>query len=680
MNLLESLLLLVDCQAFALQVAVGGMGVSALALGAAHLLRRRAAPLRYGVLLTGVIALLAVPALVGLGRFCQDALALLTPPPQDEVVTIPAALLPEFLNRPGPDSPPAVADAPMPVAALAGAGLLVVWAFGMAVGVCRLLYALCKQGRAPVGAPWQAAFWTPELQEQLARKLGLRRFPDVHLSPVAPMPLVIGMWRPRILLPEAAPHLWTQAHWEAVLLHEAAHIARKDHWAVLAQRGAVILFWWCPPVHVLARRLNELREQICDDCALQGACDRISYAELLVESAEHFLNLQAQPVPLGLLASARGGLEARVNRVLAMEKPNMPKLTLPGKLLGAALLGAACLLTTTGTAFSGGTPPPKKIQIKILVDGKEIDLSDARLLELLEAPKKKTAAEDQLKEALRALAAAQEALREKAVGQAAGGAKLDQPAGVGVWKGVVFSPDGKVIKAATDAKGVAFSPDGKTISVDDGKEVIVIDAASGRIIAKAAHGAAEMYKMMMGGQSVAQGKADPRIEELVKQAEAIKPGSGAEVRKALQGVPKAGDALKDPKAHKHAPSPMGLHVWDAETGKKIIVLEIEDGKVLNLGAADLEKLLGKAIELRIDLGAAKDKAKAAEKLIELEWLLKKKQADAKEADAKALELRWQVKPDKKAPPAPDLEALSRQIERLQAELQELRKRLEAGKK
>ena len=52
----------------------------------------------------------------------------------------------------------------------------------------------------------------------------------------------------------------------------------------------------------------------------------------------------------------------------------MTRLSLTGKLLGAAFLGVACLMTMAGTALSGGQPPaPKKIQIKIIVDGKEID-------------------------------------------------------------------------------------------------------------------------------------------------------------------------------------------------------------------------------------------------------------------------------------------------------------------
>ena len=60
----------------------------------------------------------------------------------------------------------------------------------------------------------------------------------------------------------------------------------------------------------------------------------------------------------------------------------MVKLSLAGKLLGASFLVAACLLTTAATAFSQAqAQPQKKVQIKILVDGKEIDLSDLKILE-----------------------------------------------------------------------------------------------------------------------------------------------------------------------------------------------------------------------------------------------------------------------------------------------------------
>src|SRR6202011_527902 len=120
------------------------------------------------------------------------------------------------------------------------AGLLALWVLGTMIGIGRLLHALWKQNRALAGLPWRPGFWTDDRQAHLARQLGLRRFPAVHLSAAVPMPMVIGIWRPTIVLPEPAPATWGQPQWEAVLLHEAAHIARGDHWAALAQRIAVM--------------------------------------------------------------------------------------------------------------------------------------------------------------------------------------------------------------------------------------------------------------------------------------------------------------------------------------------------------------------------------------------------------------------------------------------------------
>ena len=177
------------------------------------------------------------------------------------------------------------------------------------------------------------------MRARLAQSLGLKDFPSVHVSPVAPMPMVMGIWRPKILVPAEAPTTWGPTQWQAILLHEGAHIARRDHWAVPAQRLAVLLFWWCPLVYFIGRRLNELRECICDDYALQGSCDAFAYAEVLVESAECLLKLKTVPVAIALLNSAQGGLEARVTRLLEKERKPMTKLSRVGKLSAGLLVG-----------------------------------------------------------------------------------------------------------------------------------------------------------------------------------------------------------------------------------------------------------------------------------------------------------------------------------------------------
>src|SRR4030095_16772890 len=112
-----------------------------------------------------------------------------------------------------------------------------------------------------VGERCPPAFGTEDVNSQLAAKLGLRQFPEVYVSPAAPMPMVVGLWRPSIVLPQQAPGAWRQPQWEAVLLHEGAHVARRDPWAALVQRLAIILFWWCPLARLPGSPLKTPRAQ-----------------------------------------------------------------------------------------------------------------------------------------------------------------------------------------------------------------------------------------------------------------------------------------------------------------------------------------------------------------------------------------------------------------------------------
>jgi beta-lactamase regulating signal transducer with metallopeptidase domain len=623
MSLWESMSLSTEARAFALLLALSGGVASALALLAARTLRRRSAPLRYGVLFGGIVGLLASPVLVGVGFSLQNAFTSV----REETVRIPVEHLADFLAVPEPTPPPALSEDALPWADWLGMFVVGVWVFGAAVGLVRLVRGLWQQRGIVTNADWHADWWTEERREALALKVGLRAFPHVCRSPVAPMPMVVGVWRPRIVVPDAAPASWAQAQWEAILLHEAAHIARRDPWAILAQHVAVLAYWWCPLVHLLARRLNDLRETICDDYALEGPCDRIAYAQLLVETAERVVDLRTCPAPLGLLDSARGGLEERVTRLLEKEKRSMTKLSLAGKLLGACVLAAACMSITAATAFSQAPPPQKKIQIKIVIDGKEIDLSDADLQELLARAIKKAAAQ--------------------------------------------AAPE-KVHVHDWITKEVALGPDTAILAKTDGKVMTVFDAKSGKVIAKFDMGDQAPHDILMKlklhdpnahqVQVQAAVKLDPRIEELVKQAEAIKPGSGATIRAALGATPAYGPVILPkppvPVAPPHA-------IAQPPAGDKVIVIVLSDGKLLHLhGGA------GTKVELPMQ------KQPGDPKMLELQKAI--------DSLIKSGQMRETKKAPEPGPPLttvkPDLEALARKIERLNAELNELRRRLDAEKK
>jgi beta-lactamase regulating signal transducer with metallopeptidase domain len=614
-----------DVPALALLVALSGVAVSALALAAGRLLRCHSAPVRHGVLFGGVIAMLAAPVLVAFGQSLNGLFAVTT----EETVKIPANQLSDVITGSGmkvPPAPPPSSDA----GDMIGAVLIAAWALGMAFGLAGLVRGLWKQRRALAGEPWQPEWWTDQRRRALAEKVGLRRFPPVWRSPLAPMPMVLGLCRPRIVLPESAP--WGQAQWEAVLLHEAAHIRRRDQWAALAQRLAVIHFWWCPLVYRLSRRLNEVREGICDGYALEGPCDRFAYAQLLVETADRLVTLKT--VAVGLLDSARGGLEARITRLLAKEKRPMTRLTLAGKLLGAAALVLAGLTIMAASAYSQAPPPQKKIQIKIIFDGKELDLNEETIQLLLAKQRDDARIRRKRLSLMRAL-------------------ELDN------------ANDPLFIEALI-------------------REAEKLKPGSGPAVRKALQQA--LYESLGAGRKEA-------IEKLSNEAERLTPGSGAKFLFYL----KAGGAKLNP--GQRVPPPVELDFYPPSQALILkdsrIAVATEPGEVLlfdiKVDADTLKKLEKSGLKIVPGSMVPRDGQPVPKDPKEISWRIKDLQDAGKLQEAAAYaeylkavgamagwaKLRREAALQKQGPAkTPDLEAISRQLDRLNVELQELRKRLE----
>ncbi len=647
---------------FALRLALGGVGICTLTLILACLLQRRSESLRYAVLLTGLLALLTSPAFVGVG---QSAMPWLTSEPEEqaEIVKIDAELLPMFLNAPAPE-PSEPSETSFSAISAFGLSASALWLLGSLVGVVRLVRGYWKQRRAIMTQAWQPVFWTPENQARLAEKVGLPTFPAVHVSPNVPMPVVLGHWRPVIVLPADTPAPWDQRKWEAVLLHEAAHIARRDPWAALAQRFAAMLFWWCPLVYVINKRLSALRETICDDFALEGSCDAIAYAELLVESAERMLNLNVSPMPVALLDSAQGGLESRVARLLEKEKKPMTKLSFTGKCLGATLLAATALLTTAATALSGGQPEPaKKVQIKIIIDGKEIDLSDANLWQHLQAAQAKPARKDSKDQP------AQD--------------KADRPKQGDKKSGHAFQFAYPPTAPVPPIPPMVYGQNNDIITTEKDGKIVITDAKTGKVIASFERGTPGFGPIVVPFQAgMVQGKSDPRIDELVKQAEAIKPGSGMAVRIALQGGPQYG-TFTIPAVPVGGPRPHGdekviqlRNPWNWQAGKAVVIIADKDGKPRQLTEDEIKNILSGKGPFPIDPEAIKKLLPANQGA----WKFEIDLEHTKKAVTRPLPSPMAKPALPSAPQRPaELDELRRQFERLNAELDALRKRVESQK-
>lgn len=84
-------------------------------------------------------------------------------------------------------------------------------------------------------------------------------------------PVVWGLFRPVLLVPRDMTLRFTVNQIRWVLLHELAHIRRRDNIVVIFQRIMLIIFFFHPGVWLTNWLIDQLREYACDDIALQGS-------------------------------------------------------------------------------------------------------------------------------------------------------------------------------------------------------------------------------------------------------------------------------------------------------------------------------------------------------------------------------------------------------------------------
>ena len=146
-----------------------------------------------------------------------------------------------------------------------------------------------------------------------------------------------------------------EKQFQAILLHEMAHIVRRDHWVGVGQRIAAVLFWWNPLVHWTCNEISELREEICDNhvVLVQGEGQRL--ARILVDLAARVTSGPPLPLTLGVLEPRLTGLTGRVTRLLDKERNMETRMRLRSKVLVCACsLAALMVMATVGGLRIGG--------------------------------------------------------------------------------------------------------------------------------------------------------------------------------------------------------------------------------------------------------------------------------------------------------------------------------------
>ncbi|WP_315817233.1 M56 family metallopeptidase [Paraflavitalea speifideaquila] len=134
--------------------------------------------------------------------------------------------------------------------------------------------------------------WSNRLKE-LAAIVGVRVPVRLLESALVQVPLVTGILKPIILVPIGLLANLPVDQVEAILLHELAHIRRRDFLVNLAQSFAEILFFFNPAVLWITALLREEREHCCDDMAIAVTQSKTGYITALVSFQEYQIEKEA---------------------------------------------------------------------------------------------------------------------------------------------------------------------------------------------------------------------------------------------------------------------------------------------------------------------------------------------------------------------------------------------------
>lgn len=146
---------------------------------------------------------------------------------------------------------------------------------------------------------------------------------EILVAPINGSPVILGIFHPRILLPEFILDLPEKYVYD-IIKHELQHFKNHDLWIVCLVRILVCLYWWNPFIYILRDKLMLMIELDSDMMILEEGDEekKIDYAECLINISK---NIASEEVNIfqkeGIaLFQKKSILQLRIERIIAFEK------------------------------------------------------------------------------------------------------------------------------------------------------------------------------------------------------------------------------------------------------------------------------------------------------------------------------------------------------------------------
>ncbi len=256
-----------------------GALITAIAALVAGRLSRRNAATRYAVWFAALLALAILPVLTVWH-------------PTRAVAALPAPIV---------HGAAIASRATAATVAASGSWVVLLWLIGVAVFLLRLVSSHVRINRIV-----RDAAVAPGLGE------------DVLISDDVAIPIAARLFHAVVVIPRQYAATLEESELKSVVLHERAHIERKDLLGNLVQRIVEALLFFNPWVYVIGRQMLKEREAACDDRAVNATNDPDSYAVCLSRLAASAGRYHAPLLTPSAIGSARNS--DRANRAISRRK------------------------------------------------------------------------------------------------------------------------------------------------------------------------------------------------------------------------------------------------------------------------------------------------------------------------------------------------------------------------
>jgi beta-lactamase regulating signal transducer with metallopeptidase domain len=212
--------------------------------------------------------------------------------------------------------------------------VFLVWALGASVAMMRLLAGLWRLRQLRRSCtPIIAADLDPAVRktvEAIAASGSMISSNPIMIaaSECVRVPAAIGFWKRTIVLPAWTLRELPAEDLNVILLHEFAHLRRRDDWTNLIQKIVRALFFFHPAVWWIEQRISVEREMACDDRVLAETANPRGYATCLVSLLEKSLAQRRWSMAQAAVHRAREA-SLRLAQILDKNRPAATRVWKP---------------------------------------------------------------------------------------------------------------------------------------------------------------------------------------------------------------------------------------------------------------------------------------------------------------------------------------------------------------